>query len=193
MMKRNKNKDKELLDKHKIEKTEDGDLEVTAEVALQSENELLEKQISELKNKNLMLLAEIDNQRKRFETERIEFIKYRSSSILEELLPSIQLFEQILKSTNVPEQVKNWLKGFEMIHGNIDRVLHDEGVIKIHPKHGDKLDLSKHEVLDEKYEDNMEEGIIVSLAKEGYMLRDRLLIPAKVIVSTKNKKEIKES
>lgn len=137
----------------------------------------------DFKEKYLMALAEMENLRKRLENEKKDFIKYRASSFISEILPTMDMFEQALSAKNVSEETKNWLIGFEMILNNLKNLLANEGVVEIITKVGDDFDGNVHHAFEEKETDQVEPGKILEIKLKGYKIHERLLRPAAVIVA----------
>lgn len=140
------------------------------------------------KEEKKKLLAEMENFRKRFEEEKTHFIKYRSSSFLLEILPTLDMFEMALKA-KVADEVKTWLTGFEMVYNNLYTALETEGVSKIKTKVGDELDPNIHNAMEEVESDLIEPGKITEVVLTGYKIHDRLLRATGVKVA---KKKIEE-
>ncbi len=153
----------------------------TTQVEEQVNNEV------DYKEKYLLTLAEMDNLRKRLEAEKSDFIKYRASSFIYDILPTIDMFEQALAAKNVSDETKNWLLGFEMILNNLKNNLDAEGVTEIKVQVGDEVDGNIHHAFDEVETEEVEPGKIVEIKLKGYKIHDRLLRPATVIVAAQKK------
>lgn len=139
------------------------------------------------KEKYLNVLADMENLRKRTEQEREDFFKFRSSSFILDLLPTLDMFEMAISNKNVSNDVKQWLIGFEMIFKNFKSVLKKEGVKEINVKPGDEFDGNIHHALEEIESDKFQSGKILIIKQKGYMLHDRLLRPASVSIVKKTK------
>lgn len=139
--------------------------------------------LEEMTNKYRMILADMENQRKRFEIEKQEHSKYSNFNLICDLMPSIELFETVLQSKNISEEVKKWLKGYEMIFNQIWNVLEKEGIKKVLPHKGDDFDSRYHQAVDTVEAEDVKPGHIVNTIKPGYLLKDRLVQPAMVNVS----------
>ncbi len=140
-------------------------------------------ELETLKEKNISLLAEMENLRKRHANEKIDASKYFLSSFLQDFIPSLEMFESALKAKNVSDEIKNWLIGFEMIFKNMMSSLEGQGVSKIETKIGDEFDSNIHEALDENYSEEVAKGNILEVKQNGYKLNSRLIKPVAVIVS----------
>ncbi len=136
----------------------------------------------EFKDKYFTVLAEMENLRKRFDNDKVDVMKYRAASFIQQILPTVDMFESAMAASDVSDDVKNWLVGFEMILNNFKTVLENEGVKAIETKQGDAFNSEFHMAI-EQVESDQEPGTIVDVKIKGYMLHDRLLRPASVTVS----------
>ncbi|BDV03047.1 nucleotide exchange factor GrpE [Candidatus Hepatoplasma crinochetorum] len=143
----------------------------------------LEKSLEELQFKNLNLLAEMENLKKRLERDRKEIISFSNISLLQELIPTIDMFKRALNAKNISPEIENWLKGFEMIKNNFNQILEGIGVKEIEVKKGDEYNAKYHEAIDAKYSDQVAKNNILEVNQIGYLLNDRLIRPASVVVS----------
>ena len=76
----------------------------------------------------------------------------------------------------------NLVVGVEMIHQEITSVLERHGITMINPE-GEKFDYDKHQAMFEVPTNDVDPGMVVQVAQNGWMLHDRLLTPAMVGVS----------
>lgn len=149
----------------------------------------VEDKIENFEEKYINAIAEMENLRKRFENERGELYKYRASSFIQEILPTIDMFEMALSSKDVSDEIKNWLIGFEMILKNLKATLESEGVKEINVKIGDKFDSDLHHGIEQEESDEVLPGHILKIKQKGYLLHKRLLRPAMVIVAKTKEEE----
>ena len=150
---------------------------------LQEEINKLQEQVKEINNKYLKTLAESENYRKRIEEEKIRDRKYASQRLLEKLINPIDIFDKACNMKTDNEVLRNFLIGFQMIDNQIHSVLEEEGVKKI--KIEEKFDPRFHEAMEVDYDETKEEGTILAVLKDGYMYKDRVLVPAMVKVNRK--------
>ena len=80
------------------------------------------------------------------------------------------------------EELKNYVKGFEMIYQQLQRVLENEGVKEIEAD-GKPFDHNTMQALMQEKQEGVEAGIVLEVMQKGYMLKDRILRPALVKVS----------
>jgi molecular chaperone GrpE len=150
----------------------------------------LEKKIDDLKNKNLLLLSEIENQRKKNQRQIDDIYKYGNKKLLLAVLNFlVDLEERALKvmREDSDKKVKNHLFGLEMMRENLWKILEKEGIREI------KIELNKglfnsrfHEVIEEISNDELPEGTILEVISKGYLLHDQLLKSSKVKVTKQN-------
>jgi len=119
------------------------------------------------------------------ENERVaELIKFSNEKILLDLIPVLDSFD-ISISLLKGEEIKN---GIILIRNQFLDILKRYGLEKIESKIGEKFDPSWQEAVDvEKVEDTKEENIVLKILSAGYKLHSKILRPAQVIISQKNK------
>ena len=149
-----------------------------------------EEKIKELEDKLARTLAEMENQRRRFEKEREDAFSYGGFAFAKETLNLIDNFErskkilendEILKDT---EALKKTLEHFEIINKDMVSILSKNGITPI-DSIGKKLDPNLHQAMMEIEDDQKEAGTIVQEIQKGFMMKDRLLRQSLVGVSKK--------
>ncbi len=140
------------------------------------------------KTKYIKLLAEMENLRKRFDEERTEIIKFRATSFIQDILPTLDMFEMALSSKDVSSEIKNWLMGFEMILNNFNSTLSSEGVTEIKVSVGEEFNSNYHQAIDEVVTNKIKPGNIANIKSKGYLLHGRLLRPVTVVVAKEESK-----
>ena len=149
-----------------------------------------EEKIKELEDKLARTLAEMENQRRRFEKERDDAFSYGGFAFAKETLNLIDNFErskkilendEILKDT---EALKKTLEHFEIINKDMVSILSKNGITPI-DSIGKKLDPNLHQAMMEIEDDQKDAGTIVQEIQKGFMMKDRLLRPSLVGVSKK--------
>lgn len=164
---------------------------VTEEVKnpLQDKVDELTKEVELWKDKAYRTVADCDNLRKSYEKDHQLMVKYRGQPFVEKLLPTLDSFYLVLKVVPEDQMLKNYLIGFEMIYKSMIDALSSEGVKQLLPKKGDTFDPNSMQAID--IVEGEKDDVVMDLSKPGYMLRDRLIRPAMVVVS-KVKKENQE-
>ena len=155
---------------------------------------VLQKQIEDLKEEKLRLLAEMDNLRKRTEKDKIDSIKYGSANLARDMLsPGDNLsraLDSISSDLNNPKSLKNLIEGLKLVEKEFMTILEKHGVKKIEALQK-KFDHNFHQAILKVETDEFEEGMVVQEAQSGFIMHDRLLRPSMVGVSTKPEKERK--
>lgn len=149
----------------------------------------LESQVAYWKNKYYEAYADMDNLRKHIEKDHAQVMKYRSQGFLEALLPSFDNFYNCFKFKPSDPTLAAYCKGFEMIYNQMSATLENEGVKEIVPSVGDKFDHTTMQAVE--VVEGEEDDLVTTVQLKGYMLKDRLVRPAMVVVS-KIKKEEKD-
>lgn len=142
----------------------------------------LEEEVAKQKNAYFKAYADTENLRKRLQSEAETTRKYRIQSFALEVLPVLDSMERALAVKSDDENIKNYVKGFEMIHDQLVAVLEKEGVKEIDALN-QPFDHNVHQALMQEPVEGVESGIVVEVLQKGYMLKDRVLRAALVKVS----------
>lgn len=141
----------------------------------------MEFALSEQKEKNLRLLAEFDNYKKRTSRERYELLNSASKDVIIALLPVLDDFERAIKSENI-SQGENLNEGVRMIHSRLWNVMQSQG-LKAMESTGEMFDPDLHEAItDISTPDPSSKGKVIDTIEKGYMLNDKIIRHAKVVV-----------
>ena len=152
-----------------------------------------EDKIKELEEKLTRTLAEMENQRRRFEKEKDDAFEYGGFSFARESLNLIDNFDRTKQSLENDEKIKN-SDVLQKVLDHLDIVKKD--LISIFKKNNieeiiaidKKLDPNLHQAMMEVEDDNKEPGTIVQEIQKGFKMKDRLLRPSLVAVSKKTEK-----
>lgn len=156
---------------------------------LEEKISVLEKEVLEWKNKFMRVHADMDNAKKQNAKDQQYYIKYRAVPFIEKLLPSLDIFGQVLRNEPEDEVLRNYLTGFKFVYSHIVEALESEGLKEIVVNVGDKFDEQTMYALETEYRDDVAANTILSVRNNSFMFLDRLIRPAQVIVAT----DIKES
>ena len=148
---------------------------------------LLEVERDDLKDQVLRAMAEVENMRRRTERELAQARKYGHSNFARDLLSTIDNLKRAVDvlpedRSGLDANMTNLVVGVEMIHQEITSVLERHGITVISPE-GEKFDYDKHQAMFEVPTNDVDPGMVVQVAQNGWMLHDRLLTPAMVGVS----------
>ncbi len=156
-----------------------------------------EDKIKELEDKLTRALAEMENQRRRFEKEKDDAFEYGGFSFARESLNLIDNFDRAKQSLENDEEIKG-TNALKKTLNHLDIIKKD--LISIFKKNNieqilsvdKKLDPNLHQAMMEIEDDNKEPGTIVQEIQKGFKMKDRLLRPALVVVSKKPEKKDNE-
>jgi molecular chaperone GrpE len=173
------NEDNQPVDEAQEENQE----ELTAEQQLIKELENAQKEVEDLKDKHLRLSAEFDNYRKRTLKEKAELIKNGAEKTMTAILPILDDFERALKNMEASEETKAMREGVELIFNKFHKVLNQEGLQVIVTEGKDfDTDFCEAIALIPATSDDMK-GKILDCVQTGYMLNDKVIRHAKVVVA----------
>jgi molecular chaperone GrpE len=127
--------------------------------------------------------ADFENYKKRSAREKEEAIKYANSSLLERLVGIIDNFELGLAAAKEQGAGSPIYSGMILVQKQLSDLLAESGLQPIEAE-GKTFDPNVHEAIAHEPSDQFPEGIVVRQTRRGYRLKDRLLRPAKVVVSS---------
>lgn len=133
--------------------------------------------------------ADYANLKKDSEREKMEFAKYANERLLQELLPAIDQFEMALRFepelTGLPDEQRQrfqgWIQGLQAVKSLWFSAFQTIGLEKVAVS--DVFNPQFHEAVAEEASDDTPPGGIVRVVQDGWRLHDKLLRPAKVVVS----------
>ncbi|NQX83773.1 MAG: nucleotide exchange factor GrpE, partial [Mycoplasmataceae bacterium] len=152
----------------------------------QEKIDFLQEKIKKMKSDRIIELANLDNARKQYEKDFIDRQKYAVGSFAKDILPALDTFSMALSSKNVSDEIRNWLRGFEMVKGMFDQSFELHGIKKIEVNVGDPFNSKYHHAVEHKAVTDMKHDTILKVSQSGYMIGDRLLRPAAVTVVNNN-------
>ena len=150
----------------------------------------LEEKIIELEDKLARTFAEMENQRRRFEKEKIDAFEYGGYSFAKEalnLIDNLDRSKHVLESDEnlkETEALKKTLEHLEIIKKDLISIF-EKNNIKPIDSLNKKLDPNFHQAMIEIEDDTKEPGTIIQEIQKGFTIKDRLLRPSLVGVSKK--------
>ena len=154
----------------------------------------VEQKLKETEEKLLRSLAEIENQRRRFEKEIKDAFEFGSFNFAKESLAILDNLDrakiaiqndEILKSN---KDLDKFLNNISIIEKDLISIFEKNRIIKIQAK-GKKFDPNLHQAMTEIEDEKSDEGTVVQVIQSGYMMGERLLRPALVgVAKRKNSK-----
>ena len=160
--------------------------------------EKIEDKLKKAEEKLLRTLAEMENQRRRFEKERDEAFEFGGFSFAKESLTLLDNIDRAINSFRNDENFKN-KKDIEKIIDGIEIIKSD--LISIFKKNGiesiecinKKFDPNFHQAMLEVEDSTKDQGTVVQEIQKGYMMKDRLLRPSLVGVTKKVENNLKKT
>jgi molecular chaperone GrpE len=154
---------------------------------LAAEVDTLQGQIADLTDRLLRAHAEMDNIRKRAEREREETAKYAISKFARDVVAVADNFERAIQAVpaGAAEQdpvLKSLVEGVSMTEREFLNVLERNGVKRINPK-GELFNPHQHQAMMEMQNTDVAPGTILEVFQCGYLIEDRVLRPAMVVVA----------
>ena len=149
--------------------------------------EVLETQVAEQaeelekkSDKNVRLLAEFDNYKRRTQEERSKLFKYAGEELAKAILPILDDLHRTLESDG-KGKARTILEGIELIVAKLDKTLEEQGIVPFDSA-GQDFNAELHEALMSE-ESDKGENVILREFEKGYMYNDKILRHAKVVVS----------
>jgi molecular chaperone GrpE len=140
------------------------------------------KETEEWKDKYLRISAEFDNYRRRTLKEKMDLTKMAGQDVLVRILPVIDDFDRALNSMNQTQDCIAIKEGIELIYFKFQEFLKQQGIHEIDALH-QEFDTDKHEALTKiPAEKKKYKGKVVDVVAKGYMLHDKVIRFAKVVV-----------
>ena len=161
-----------------------------------NEEKTIEEKLKDTEEKLLRSLAEIENQRRRFEKEVRDAFEFGSFNFAKESLAILDNLQRAKLAIRNDESLKTnkdldkFLENIKIVEKDLVSIFERNRIKKIETNNK-KFDPNFHQAMSEIEEDKVESGTIIQEIQAGYMLGDRLLRPALVGVA-KKKEEKKE-
>jgi molecular chaperone GrpE len=141
-------------------------------------------ELSELQDRYVRLAADFDNFRRRALREREEAHQFGHQNLVKDLLATVDNLARAIEHARQSEagDLESLLQGVELVERELLATLAKHGLGVIHAE-GERFDPSLHEAMAQVEDENADEGTVVQVLQRGYVLRDRLLRAARVMVS----------
>ncbi|MEM7495485.1 MAG: nucleotide exchange factor GrpE [Myxococcota bacterium] len=146
------------------------------------------RELAQLKDHHLRLAAEFDNYKRRSEQEWQQKLKYAANGLVRDLLSVLDNLEQATSAAQAALQqadhapLRTLLEGMRMVRKQLDSALRQQGVRSLDPV-GKPFDPNRHEAVGQQPDDSVAPGTVLQQAQAGYLLHDRLVRPARVVVA----------
>jgi molecular chaperone GrpE len=135
-------------------------------------------------DKYLRTVADLDNYRKRVAREKEELARFTSERVVAALLPALDNLERAIESAQAHgAENSSLLEGLTQVYNQFRRTLLEFGLQEVIAGAGQPFDPNLHEAVGQVDSAAHAEGHVIEQLQRGYKLADRLLRPARVIVS----------
>ncbi len=151
------------------------------EQAPQEDVAALKARIVELEDKNLRLMAEFDNYRRRTNKEKLDLMETAGEKIFTEMLSLIDDFERANSAMQKTEDVKSLREGVDLIYQKFINFLGKHDVHAIETHNAD-FNTDEHEAITTFAAGEDKKGKVVDCTQKGYKLGDKVIRFAKVVV-----------
>jgi len=154
------------------------------ETTVAAEVNKLQNDLAEQKDKFIRLYSEFENFRRRTAKEKLELIQSANEGLLKTLLPVMDDYERAEKSFQ--NNGEKDLEGFILIHNKFKKILEQAGLKVMELKAGSEFDADLHEAITQiPVADEALNGKIVDVVEKGYLLSEKVVRHAKVVVGSK--------
>lgn len=129
--------------------------------------------------------ADFINYKHRVEEERRELEKYAKTNLLLKVLGIVDDFQRALGHLPQEDMPAQWLEGIQLIQRKLDLFLETEGISKIEAV-GKEFNPLEHEALSFEKGQEIDDGKVISVIREGYKLHNKVIRAAQVTVGKSN-------
>lgn len=156
------------------------DIPANEENTLLAELEGLRGEIEQLKAQSLLERADLENQRRRLARDIEQARKFANERLLGELLPLFDSLEAGLAAAPAEDPLR---AGLELTLKQLHKIAENNGLSEIAPAAGDGFDVERHHAVSAVPNADVPPGAVVQVFQKGYVLNERLLRPALVVVA----------
>jgi len=149
----------------------------------QDEGESLQADLDRFRDLALRSQADFENYKKRAVREKEDAVKYANSTLLERLIPIVDNFELGLEAARGEGETSPVFSGMSMVLKQLMDFLTEQGLQPIDAA-GQKFDPNLHEAIAHEPSDQFPEEVVIRQTRRGYRMKDRLLRPSSVVVSS---------
>ena len=165
------------------QETEWAEAEEVSSVSASADYKKLKEQYDELDTNYKRLWADQQNMLKRFQKEKDDLRKFAAANTVEAILPALDNFDFAKKSLKPDTAFEEVIKSFDMLKTQFQMALQSVGLNEIPTNI--PFDPAKHEAVTNVPSNDHEPGTIIEVVKPGYVIGDRVVRAATVVVSSK--------
>ena len=167
---------------HGVEQDEAFDPETADRDVLLDKYRELEDRLAAREDRILRAVADAENTKKRLQREKDEQIRYANETLMKDLLPVIDNIERAIEHSNSGSDQDGLIEGLNMTRKGFLDSLAKYGCKPVEAV-GEIFDPNLHEAVSQQESANHEANTVLGELQKGYILKDRLLRPAMVVVS----------
>ena len=142
----------------------------------------LKAKVAQLEDALLRAKADFQNLQRRSTNERMEAVRFANTELIRSLLGVLDDLERCLAAAGSPDSHKTVVDGLKLVHANLVKALSGFGLETI-PAVRERFDPTIHEALMQQPTAEAEPGVVIKEVAKGYRLKERVLRPARVVVS----------
>jgi len=147
----------------------------------QNEDSNIEEKLNELNDKYVRLHAEFDNYRRRTNKEKLDLITQANEKLLLDLLPTIDDFERAIANNKNVDDIEAVKEGFVLIYNKFMATLQAKGLTQMNAL-GTDFDSDLHDAIANVPSPDDQKGKVIDDVEKGYLLNDKVIRFAKVVV-----------
>ena len=170
--------------KEQVEEQLEEQVEETKDVQEQTPEqtiEALEERIAELEDKNLRMMAEFDNYRRRTNKEKLELMATAGERIFKEMLPLVDDFDRAVEAMEKTDDIDAVREGIRLIQQKFISFLDRQDVHAIETE-GVDFNTDEHEAVTTFAAGEEQKGKVIDCTQKGYKLGEKVIRFAKVVV-----------
>jgi len=175
-------KDESMHDENTPENIDDMPVQDAEQQKFEPDTDELSLQLQDAEERVLRAQAEIENVRKRGRREYEDLLRYGEINLLRDILPVLDNIERAIEASESTTDVETLREGFRMTASQIEKLLETHGCETIKTEN-EVFDPTVHEAISQQPGNGAQPGTVIGVTSRGYMLRDRVVRPAQVIVA----------
>jgi molecular chaperone GrpE len=171
-----------MQDENAPENIDDMPVEDTEQLESNAGTDGLSSQLQDAEERVLRAQAEIENVRKRGRREYEDLLRYGEMKLLRDILPVLDNIERAIEASESTTDVETLREGFRMTASQIEKLLESHGCETIKTEN-EVFDPTVHEAISQQPGNGADPGTVIGVTSRGYVLHDRVVRPAQVVVA----------
>ena len=171
-----------MQDENAPKNIDDMPVEDTEQLESNAGTDGLSSQLQDAEERVLRAQAEIENVRKRGRREYEDLLRYGEMNLLRDILPVLDNIERAIEASESTTDIETLREGFRMTASQIEKLLESHGCETIKTEN-EVFDPTVHEAISQQPGNGADPGTVIGVTSRGYVLHDRVVRPAQVIVA----------